>query len=1304
MGSCISSNSSTRKTVREELHVLPVEIERLLDKWTMSQILLIQKRFMRFAVPGSVEVDLRGFRSLFGDLGVSMPPSVLGRVFARFDSASTGYISFRDTCLGLASACLSAWDTRARFVFDVFDLDADGILGPEELESMLSAVVLAVRKANSNGDFSVQVDTAAFHGNHMHVLGVPRMPPNLDRIESCVTAMQSEAQSVDLDNLSTPSVSDTHLEPLSDAERIWMTEQITKMTREGTLESVTFSGSFLPWSRTSSQYLHKFLELLELVPSPAKERLVCLGFLRRSTLVAGSSWYIVSYKWMQIWKAYVHWSEADSIGTVWDHSIGSPTTTAVYQGSLVSDSFGVLQTMSAVDMVSCTSTVIQQRMSERPNAVDNSDLEGELKGALRYNVVEHHDYLLVPEEMWKHLMEWYGGGPAFPRKVVVARVRKLSSMITGSARAPPTNTVDLYPPLITVLLCGKDGYPVKQFMKRFFVARTDSCEELIGQLCSKLLNDDKTELCRLWHRQNGLDWEMLARDDPRRIDDFVDPVLTDAGTFMLERRDLSTDSWPRDQIEDLPPFSQYDAEPALVMHALQIGDRVDANGSSGWKAATIVDVSEGSVKVHFDGEKYKFDAWLTCVHDQIAPLGTHDNMEAMEVDAVDMTSFTCNLFGSRHGAKALTKPRLNRRVTGLENIGNTCFMNAIIQCVSRTPMMREYFLANEYKNHIRPHAKVAGEFASLLSAMWNSSTESYAPRAFKKAIEKYAPRFAGYEHQDAHELLAVLLDALHEDLNRGMESTVKPSLPPPENAVPLDPIVAGESEWKKHKTVNSSIISDLFDGQHRIMTTCASCLYETSNFETFRYVLLPVPITDRRTVVVHFMPLATANNPLPKVQRLSVTVHKNAPVQAVLMSLPSQYPSVTKQFNVEWENDSVILAEVYMSRIHRLIDISTPVHEFRSDDLLYIFQITSGDSRSSLIHVRSVASIDDSGVISHENTYGYLHPELVNGLGTASFVQLFHRREVVSKRRRNKTVSRMEIFGTPIVLSADGKWSHTQIWNAVRCQLCRFMHDVSSRDAYVLRYVGADGTTCASCNSPDCQGCAIDEFSPHLLPAKNGWTYIAVDWVDSSKCSFDASIMEHPQAASQGDESDDGVDGSTGPVSASLYECMDSYLTPESLTGDNQWLCDKCKMKSDAERKFCWWVLPDVLVILLKRFQYTNAGYEKVNVPIKFPLKGLTVKTCRPSEVCGSHTYDLYGVVNHYGTLSNGHYTAICQEENTSDWCLYNDHQVSPISSVDMTKEVLENSARTCYVLFYKRNGARPANLINYGVMPPKIE
>ena len=58
--------------------------------------------------------------------------------------------------------------------------------------------------------------------------------------------------------------------------------------------------------------------------------------------------------------------------------------------------------------------------------------------------------------------------------------------------------------------------------------------------------------------------------------------------------------------------------------------------------------------------------------------------------------------------------------------------------------------------------------------------------------------------------------------------------------------------------------------------------------------------------------------------------------------------------------------------------------------------------------------------------------------------------------------------------------------------------------------------------------------------------------------------------------------------------------------------------------------------------------------------------------------YDLFGVVNHFGILNGGHYTATIKNQSTGEWLEYNDSVCKPI---------LEQDVRTAaaYMLFYRR-------------------
>ena len=122
---------------------------------------------------------------------------------------------------------------------------------------------------------------------------------------------------------------------------------------------------------------------------------------------------------------------------------------------------------------------------------------------------------------------------------------------------------------------------------------------------------------------------------------------------------------------------------------------------------------------------------------------------------------------------ASPKHDAKKGVCGLGNLGNTCFMNSAIQCLSHTPGFVEYFTSNTYqgeineKNPLGMQGKIAQAYGDLLKRLWSDShSGSVQPQEFKWTLSKFAPQFSGYRQHDSQELLAFLLDGLHEDLNR----------------------------------------------------------------------------------------------------------------------------------------------------------------------------------------------------------------------------------------------------------------------------------------------------------------------------------------------------------------------------------------------------------------------------------------------------------------------------------------------------------------------------------------------------------
>ena len=121
---------------------------------------------------------------------------------------------------------------------------------------------------------------------------------------------------------------------------------------------------------------------------------------------------------------------------------------------------------------------------------------------------------------------------------------------------------------------------------------------------------------------------------------------------------------------------------------------------------------------------------------------------------------------------------------GLHNHGNTCFMNAIVQCLSNTDQLAEYMVTDYYKNDINRHklsarnfssrGEITEQFAIMLKCLWNGQYDPRVTGRFKEVIGRYASQYQGSSQHDAQEFFLWLLDSVHEDLNLGGKRKYRP--------------------------------------------------------------------------------------------------------------------------------------------------------------------------------------------------------------------------------------------------------------------------------------------------------------------------------------------------------------------------------------------------------------------------------------------------------------------------------------------------------------------------------------------------
>ena len=193
-------------------------------------------------------------------------------------------------------------------------------------------------------------------------------------------------------------------------------------------------------------------------------------------------------------------------------------------------------------------------------------------------------------------------------------------------------------------------------------------------------------------------------------------------------------------------------------------------------------------------------------------------------------------------SKFLTKESTHG-LCGGKNLGNTCFMNSSIACISNCTELTYYFLSGDYikdinkENKLGMGGKLAMSWGALLQQYWVEKTRVGNPAEFKKTLGDKVKMFRGFGQQDSNEFMSVFLDYLNEDLNRITKKEYIELKEKQENETDEQ---CAKRFWECNLKRNDSIVTDLFCGQFKSTITCPDCHWVNITFDPFYTINLPL--------------------------------------------------------------------------------------------------------------------------------------------------------------------------------------------------------------------------------------------------------------------------------------------------------------------------------------------------------------------------------------------------------------------------------------------------------------------------------
>ncbi|KXX75992.1 putative ubiquitin carboxyl-terminal hydrolase 12, partial [Madurella mycetomatis] len=581
---------------------------------------------------------------------------------------------------------------------------------------------------------------------------------------------------------------------------------------------------------------------------------------------------------------------------------------------------------------------------------------------------------------------------------------------------PPDHPVRVPPPVFTIhrLWSATSPIPVEQELKLkkpappVVVQSTSFGYHNFLKQVKALAGVSTDRKVRVWRLLQTIP---ATEDSSERSGMKTPPDSPGRAPDILGRPPASPGAWP-EMLVDVGTFLKLekDVERGLV----EADDTTTNPNYNGRKSLSLVGLAVDQTLVldeQVDRESYVSTFRGSSIKDKaIATRGSSSSLGALARGNASGRSSPAPL-GPQTRGRAQQKPGRTIGCVGLQNLGNTCYMNSALQCVRSVEELTKYFLTQEAQKEINPdnplshNGDVAKAYGRLLEEIYKDpAPNSVAPRHFKSVIGRYAPAFSGYGQQDSQEFVGFLLDGLQEDLNRIKK---KPYIEKPDSTDDMinNPAAIREMAgkvWDITKKRDDSVIADLFTGMYKSTLVCPVCDKVSITFDPFNNLTLPLPVANVWSRPVKFFPLNAA--PV----EIVVDVDKNSSIKTM-----KQYISVRVGVPIE----RLFAAEEFQGKLFKIYDdMGTVSEEIQSSDIPVVHELEAaptnihGPKKAKKPRYMSLAADDDDDAPS---------PTMEDSMTERMLVPVLHRMDPSGRKRYGRKNS--EIVPPPhfIVLTPE---------------------------------------------------------------------------------------------------------------------------------------------------------------------------------------------------------------------------------------------------------------------------------------------